>query len=95
MHGTVGEKEREKKLRADALVHVVDPQTVVCRMCEWVLVLSYKSCWDPEHWTKHKGRCSKRTSPEKIEQLLAEGPAAMVSTVEYLLLYSDPLIHLC
>ncbi|KAF7309880.1 hypothetical protein MIND_00360300 [Mycena indigotica] len=54
-------KLRELKLRADSLVDVLSPTLVRCLNCGTTIKLSYKSDYDASHWTRHRGRCLKKT----------------------------------
>ncbi|KAJ7066496.1 hypothetical protein C8F01DRAFT_703932 [Mycena amicta] len=54
-------KARELKLRADALVEVLGPTLVRCLNCGAEIKLSPKSDYDASHWTRHRGRCLKKS----------------------------------
>lgn len=70
IRGTIGEKVREQNLRMDPLVGFLSPQLVKCRLCKRDVKLSLKSCWDPEHWRKHRERCIKNASPAKVQEVI-------------------------
>ncbi|OCH91525.1 hypothetical protein OBBRIDRAFT_753135 [Obba rivulosa] len=54
------EQARQQKLKLDQMVELINPRLVKCRRCKAEIKLSMKSLYDPQHWTRHKGRCLKK-----------------------------------
>nr|GAT47265.1 predicted protein [Mycena chlorophos] len=63
---TSKQKIREMKLRSDPLVEVLSATLVRCLNCGVEIKLSPKSAYDASHWTRHRGRCLKKSRAREV-----------------------------
>lgn len=59
------ESIRRRKLLADPMLDLINPRLVKCRKCGGLIKLSMKSLYDPQHWTRHRGRCLKKRGKDR------------------------------